>query len=149
MQLCPLACVDDAWVAKTVTTAGLQWHDTLLCTRHAGLAPPTPLAEEQALLFFHGDGRVQPALLVQLAQDAERRMIDWKIVRSSCVFDFLGTPPQQRLVTYRLHTLWSAYARMCRTPLLLHVHLWHGYCHTDTVLLLPCALPQSIAHFMM
>ncbi len=39
------------------------------------------MAEEQALLFFHGDGRVQPALLAQLAEDAERRMIDWKIVR--------------------------------------------------------------------
>lgn len=45
------------------------------------MAPPTPLAEEQSLLFFHGDARVQPALLAQLAEDAEKRMIDWKIVR--------------------------------------------------------------------
>ncbi len=50
----------------------------------AGLAPPTPLAEEQSLLFFHTDERVQPALVTQLALDAEKRLIDWKIVGGSC-----------------------------------------------------------------
>jgi hypothetical protein len=48
------------------------------------LAPPTPLAEEQSLLFFHTDERVQPALVTQLALDAEKRLIDWKIVGGSC-----------------------------------------------------------------
>ena len=56
----------------------------------AGLAPPTPLAEEQSLLFFHADERVQPALLAHLALDAEKRVIDWKIVSGFPVLSYLA-----------------------------------------------------------
>ena len=35
-------------------------------------------------MFFQADERVQPALLAQLALDAEKRVIEWKIVSSAC-----------------------------------------------------------------
>ena len=66
-------------ICRCIRLLGLNRAVALSC---AGLAPPTPLAEEQSLLFFHGDARLQPALLLQLAEDAEKRMIDWKIVRA-------------------------------------------------------------------
>ena len=45
------------------------------------MAPRTPLSGEQALLFFLGDERVQEALLKQMEADAEKRLIDHRIVR--------------------------------------------------------------------
>lgn len=48
----------------------------------AGAAPPLPppLSADEGMLYFVADSRVHPVLLSLLAQDAELRLIDHKIV---------------------------------------------------------------------